>query len=44
MIVASELKAHFWLLEPDGKSFRVTRIPTNLRGGKYNLEGGHYLP
>jgi hypothetical protein len=44
VLVASELKAHFWVLEPEGKGFKTTRLPTNLRGGKYNLEGGRFLP
>jgi hypothetical protein len=44
VIVGSELKAHFWVLEPSGNGFKATRIATNLRGGKYNLEGGRILP
>jgi hypothetical protein len=44
VLVGSELKAHFWVLEPAGRGFRATRLPTNLRGGKYNLEAGHILP
>jgi hypothetical protein len=44
VLVASELKARFWLLEPDDKGFKTTRLATNLRGGKYNLEGGRFLP
>src|SRR5207244_9285406 len=43
VLVASELGAHFWVLEPAGKGFKTTRLATNLRGGKYNLEGGRFL-
>jgi hypothetical protein len=43
VIVGSELKGLFWSIRPNGRSYAVRRIPTTLRGGKYNLEGMAYV-
>ena len=43
VIVGSELKALFWVIQPDGGGYAARRIPTTLRGAHYNLEGMAYV-
>ena len=43
VIVGSELKGLFWAISPSGGGYATRRIPTTLRGGKYNLEGMAYV-
>jgi hypothetical protein len=44
VIVASELKALFWVVRPRGNGFQTLQIPTDLPAGvPYNLEGATYV-
>jgi hypothetical protein len=43
VIVGSELKGLFWVIRPHGRGYETARIPTTLRGAKYNLEGMAYV-
>jgi hypothetical protein len=43
VIVGSELKGLFWVIRPRGRGYEAVRIPTSLRGAKYNLEGMAYV-
>lgn len=43
VIVGSELKGRFWAIRPSGRGYAAVRIPTTLRGAKYNLEGMAYV-
>jgi hypothetical protein len=43
VLVGSELKGLFWVLRPRGRGYEAVRIPTTLRGAKYNLEGMAYV-
>jgi hypothetical protein len=43
VIVGSELKGLFWVIRPHGTGYESMRIPTSLRGAKYNLEGMAYV-
>jgi hypothetical protein len=43
VIVGSELKGLFWVVRPRRNGYATARIPTTLRGGKYNLEGMAYV-
>jgi hypothetical protein len=43
VIVGSELKGLFWVIRPRGRGYEAARIPTSLRGAKYNLEGMAYV-
>jgi hypothetical protein len=39
LFVATEDTAHFFIIEPDGNTFRALRLPHNpLRGGHYSIE------
>ena len=39
----SELKAHFWIVEPRRQDFVKVAVRHNLRGGHYSLEGASFL-
>jgi hypothetical protein len=43
VIVGSEIKGWFWVVRPDGRRYRTTRLRTNLRAPAYNLEGAKYV-
>jgi hypothetical protein len=43
VIVGSELKGLFWVIRPRADGYETARIPTTLRGAKYNLEGMAYV-
>jgi hypothetical protein len=43
VIVGTEFKAQFWILEPRGAGFKAIRLRHNLRGGKYSLEGAIFV-
>ena len=43
VIVGSEIKGWFWVVRPDGRRYRATRLRTNLRASAYNLEGAKYV-
>jgi hypothetical protein len=43
VIVGSELKGLFWVIRPRGRGYEMVRVPTTLRGAKYNLEGMAYV-
>jgi hypothetical protein len=44
LIVGSEEKAHFWVVQPHGGGFTWFRVPHTFRGGKYSLEQAVYVP
>jgi hypothetical protein len=43
VLVGSEVKAHFWIIEPRGSSFVKVAVRHNLRGGHYSLEGATFV-
>ena len=43
VIVGTEVKARFWIVEPRGKSFVTIPVRHNLRGGHYSLEAALYV-
>jgi hypothetical protein len=43
VIVGSEIKGWFWVVRPDGRRYRTTRLRTNLRARAHNLEGAKYV-
>jgi hypothetical protein len=43
LIVGSENKAQFWIVEPKGSRFGLLRLRHNLRGKNYSLEGCIYI-
>ena len=43
VLVGSEIKRWFWVVRPDGRRDRATRLRTNLRASAYNLEGAKYV-
>jgi hypothetical protein len=43
VLVGSEIKAHFWIVEPAGQKFVAVAIRHNLRGGHYSLEGATFV-
>jgi hypothetical protein len=43
VVVGSEVRALFWVVRPRGSAFAAIRLPTNLKGRKYNLEAAIYV-
>jgi hypothetical protein len=43
LVVATELKALFWIVRPRGGGFEARRIAATLPGGSFNLEGATYV-
>jgi hypothetical protein len=43
VLVGSEVKAHFWIVEPHGQGFDKIAVRHNLRGGHYSLEGAAFV-
>jgi hypothetical protein len=44
VIVGSEIKGWFWVVRPDGRRYRATRLRTNLHAAPvYNLEGAKFV-
>ena len=43
IVVGSEIRALFWSVRPKGRGFAVRRIPWQLPGSKFNLEGATYV-
>ena len=43
VLVGSESKAHFWIVEPRGQKFVAVAVRHNLRGGHYSLEGATFV-
>ncbi len=43
VLVGSEVKAHFWIIEPRGSSFVKVAVRHNLRGGRYSLEAATFV-
>jgi hypothetical protein len=43
VIVGTETKAHFWIIEPKGGGFRLVRVRHTLRGAHYDLEQMIYV-
>jgi hypothetical protein len=44
VLVGTETKAQFWIVEPHGNGFTKVSVRHNLRGGKYSLEGAVFVP
>ena len=44
VLVGTETKAQFWIVEPHGRGFVKVAVRHNLRGGKYSLEGATFVP
>ena len=44
VLVGTETKAQFWIVEPHGNGFVKVRVRHNLRGGKYSLEAAIFVP
>lgn len=43
LIVGSELKALFWIVQPHGRGVRTFQVPVTLPGTSFNLEGSAYV-
>lgn len=43
VIVGSEQKGLFWIVQPRGRGFRTFRLPATLPGTSFNLEGATYV-
>ena len=43
VLVGSEVKAHFWIIEPRGASFVKVAVRHNLRGGHFSLEAATFI-
>jgi hypothetical protein len=43
LIVGTELKGQFWIVQPRGSGFQTRRIATNLPSKNFNLEGATYV-
>ncbi len=43
VLVATEVKAHIYAVEPRGQGFVTVKFRHNLRGGNYSLEGSTYV-
>jgi hypothetical protein len=43
VIVGSELKGLFWIVQPSGRGFRTFELQTMLPGKSFNLEGAAYV-
>jgi hypothetical protein len=43
VLVGTEIGAHFFVVSPADKTFKLTPVRDNLRGGKYGLEGAIFV-
>ena len=43
LIVGTELKGQFWVVQPRGRGFQTRRVATNLTSTSFNLEGATYV-
>jgi hypothetical protein len=43
IVVGSELRGLYWVVQPRGNGFAATQLPTTLTGKHYNLEGAIYV-
>ena len=43
LLVGTEVKAHFYVIKPNGTGFTVLKLRHNLRGGHFSLEGATYV-